>query len=59
VNPSARTISNSDVANRSLFPTNNDDSRSAQTGPTLHSSAAIVRAAGGPPSRHHFEIVAG
>ena len=58
-NPSARTISNNDVANNELLPTNNAVNRSAHRGSTTRSSSPIVRAAGGPPSRHHFEIVAG
>ena len=39
--------------------TNNALNRSAHTGSITRSSTATVRAGGGPPSRHHFAIVAG
>ena len=58
LNPSAQTISNNDVATI-LFPTNDDDNRSAHTGSTRRPVPAVVRAGGGHPSRHHFEIIAG
>lgn len=59
VNPSAEMISNNDIANRFLSPTSSALSRSAHTGSTTRSPSATVRAAGGPPARTHFEIVAG
>ena len=52
-------ISNNDVANNRVLPTNNAVNRSAHTASITLSSSPIERAAGGPPSRHHFEIVAG